>query len=282
MLRVEGLVKRFGGLRALDGCSLEAATDGITGLIGPNGSGKSTLFNCVTGFYRPDTGQVSFEGVPLGGLPPWEVARRGIVRTFQQARVFPRLTCLENLLFAPAGQPGEGLVRALLRPPGVRRRESALRARAEGLLARVELAGHADALAGSLSYGQQKLLELARALMTDPRLLLLDEPAAGINPALVERLVELIRALHAEGTGFLIVEHDMPFVMTLCQRVVVLDYGQTIAAGPPDAVARDPRVLDAYLGSPAGPPVPIPPPLPTPPPPGGWGGGAGGVAGGLD
>ncbi len=249
MLRVEGLVKHFGGLRALDGCSLDAAADGITGLIGPNGSGKSTLFNCATGFYRADAGCVTFRDAPLTGRPPWEVARRGIVRTFQQARVFPRLTCLENLLFAPADQPGERIVPALLRPPAVRRRESALRARAEALLARVELTGHADALAGSLSYGQQKLLELARALMTDPQLLLLDEPAAGINPTLVERLVDLIRALHAEGKGFLIVEHDMPLVMTLCQRVVVLDYGQTIAAGPPDAIARDPRVLDAYLGS---------------------------------
>ena len=249
MLRVEGLVKTFGGLRALDGCSFEAAADGITGLIGPNGSGKSTLFNCVTGFYAHDAGRVSFGGAPLTGLPPWEVARRGIVRTFQQTRIFPRLTCLENLLFAPAGQPGEGLLPALLRPPRVRRREAVLRARAEALLARVELAPHADALAGSLSYGQQKLLELARALMTEPRLLLLDEPAAGINPALLERLVELIRALHAEGKGFLVVEHDMRLVMTLCQRVVVLDYGQTIAAGTPEEVAHDPRVLDAYLGS---------------------------------
>jgi len=249
VLRVEGLVKTFGGLRALDGCSFEAAADGITGLIGPNGSGKSTLFNCVTGFYAHDAGRVSFGGAPLAGLPPWEIARRGIVRTFQQTRIFPRLTCLENLLFAPAGQPGEGLLPALLRPPRVRRREAVLRARAEALLARVELAPHADALAGSLSYGQQKLLELGRALMTEPRLLLLDEPAAGINPALLERLVELIRALHAEGKGFLVVEHDMRLVMTLCQRVVVLDYGQTIAAGTPEEVAHDPRVLDAYLGS---------------------------------
>ncbi len=249
MLRVEGLVKAFGGLRALDGCSFEATAGGITGLIGPNGSGKSTLFNCVTGFYAPDTGRVSFDGAPLTGLSPWEIAQRGIVRTFQQTRIFPRLTCLENLLSAPAGQPGEGLLAALARPPRVRRREAALRARAEALLARVELAAHADTLAGSLSYGQQKLLELGRALMTEPRLLLLDEPAAGINPALLERLVELIRALHAEGKGFLVVEHDMRLVMTLCQRVVVLDYGQTIAAGTPDEVARDPRVLDAYLGS---------------------------------
>jgi ABC-type branched-subunit amino acid transport system ATPase component len=276
VLRVDGLVKSFGGLRALDGCGLEAAADGITGLIGPNGSGKSTLFNCVTGFYRPDAGQVSFAGAPLTGLPPWEIARRGVVRTFQQARVFPRLTCLENLLFAPGGQPGEALIRALVRPAAVREREAALRARAEALLARVELADHADTLAGSLSYGQQKLLELARALMTEPRLLLLDEPAAGINPALLARLVELIRALHAEGKGFLIVEHDMPLVMTLCQRVVVLDYGQTIAAGTPDAIARDSRVLDAYLGTPAGGSVPQPlPPL-------GGEGGAGGVEGGLD
>jgi branched-chain amino acid transport system ATP-binding protein len=249
VLRVEGLVKTFGGLRALDGCAFEAAADGITGLIGPNGSGKSTLFNCLTGFYAPDAGHMEFDGVPLDGLAPWAVARRGLVRTFQQTRVFPRLTCLENLLFAPAGQPGERLLPALLRPPAVRRSEAALRDRADGLLARVELAGHADALAGSLSYGQQKLLELARALMTGPRLLLLDEPAAGINPALLERLVALIRELHAEGKGFLIVEHDMRLVMTLCQQVVVLDYGQTIAVGTPEAIVRHPRVVDAYLGS---------------------------------
>ena len=250
MLRVAEVVKQFGGLRALDGCSLEAAPDGITGLIGPNGSGKSTLFNVITGFYRPDGGTVSFGDTPLAGLPPWEVARQGIVRTFQLTRVFPRMTCLENLLFAPAHQPGERLASALFRPPRVRREEARLRARAEELLARVELAEHADALAGGLSYGQQKLLELARALMTEPRLLLLDEPAAGINPALLDRLLDLIRALHAEGKGFLIVEHDMRVVMTLCQKIVVLDYGRTIAAGTPEEVSRDPRVLDAYLGTP--------------------------------
>lgn len=249
MLLVRNLVKTFGGLRALDGCSFEVPAGGITGLIGPNGSGKSTLFNCVTGFYRPDAGTVSFGGQPLTGLAPWEVARRGIVRTFQLTRVFPRMTCLENLLFAPPDQPGEALLPALLRPPRVRRAEARLRVRAEALLARVELDRLADAQAGSLSYGQQKLLELARALMTDPQLLLLDEPAAGINPALLDRLASLVRALHREGKGFLIVEHDMRLVMTLCERVVVLDYGQTIAAGPPDEVARDPRVLDAYLGT---------------------------------
>ena len=215
-LRVDGLVKAFGGLRALDGCSFEAAGDGITGLIGPNGSGKSTLFNCVTGFYRPDAGRVAFGEGPLTGLPPWAVARHGVVRTFQQTRVFPRLTCLENLLVAPAEQPGVGLAAALVRSPSVRRVEARLLARAEALLDRVDLGPHADALAGALSYGQQKLLELARALMTGPRLLLLDEPAAGINPALIDRLVALIRALHAQGMGFLVVEHDFRLVMSLC------------------------------------------------------------------
>ena len=249
MLRVREVRKHFGGLQALDDCTFEAATDAITGLIGPNGSGKSTLFNCVTGFYRPDGGTVAFGDHVLTGLPPWEVARRGVVRTFQLTRVFPRLTCLENLLVGPADQPGERLFAALVRPAAVRRRERELRARAQDLLARVELGRLADALAGSLSYGQQKLLELARALMTDPKLLLLDEPAAGINPALLERLAALVRALHAEGKGFLIVEHDMRLVMTLCQRVVVLDRGRTIAAGTPDEVSRDPRVLDAYLGA---------------------------------
>jgi neutral amino acid transport system ATP-binding protein len=240
LLEVERASKRFGGVVAVDDCSLSVEAGTITGLIGPNGSGKTTVFNLVTGYLPADAGTIRFDGRVVRRPDPMRLARRGLIRTFQQARVFPNLTVVENLvLAAPHGWWGAGRVRL----------SRAERAKAEELLEDFTLTAHADAAASELSYGQRKLLEFAATLMSRPRLVLLDEPAAGVNPVLVETIERHIRRLNAEGLTFLVVEHDMPLVMRLCEPVIVLDRGRTIAAGPAREVQRDPSVLDAYLGS---------------------------------
>ena len=242
LLQAEGVSKAFGGVQALDLCTVEVAAGSITGLIGPNGSGKTTLFNVITGYDRPDTGQVYYEGKKITGLSPQRVFAGGIGRTFQLTRIFPRLTVLENMIVAAQHSSGG------FRNPFARAGGAADRQRAMELLEFTGIAGHAGKLAGTLSYGQRKLLELSYVLVADPAIVLLDEPAGGINPSLVNELADRIRQLNAAGKTFLIVEHNMEFVMGLCDRVTVLDSGTVVASGPPGIIRTDRRVLDAYLG----------------------------------
>ena len=247
LLSVQGVVRAFGGLRAVDGATLEVAPGSITGLIGPNGAGKSTLFNCVTGFLRPQAGRVVLDGRRIDRRSPHWIARAGLVRTFQTPRALTRMTVLENVLLAAPRHPGE---RLLAPPRAARRREAEARRRAGELLELVRLGGEAEALAGTLSGGQRKLLDLVRALMAEPRLLLLDEPMAGVSPALRGQLLEQILALRErDGVTLLIVEHDLDFVMRASDRVVVMNDGRVIADGTPDEVRADERVVDAYLGA---------------------------------
>jgi ABC-type branched-subunit amino acid transport system ATPase component len=229
-LEVEGLRKHFGGVSAVDGVSLVLEPGRIYGLIGPNGSGKTTLFNCITGVERRDAGRVAFNGQRIDGLKPWQIARKGIGRTFQVIRVFPELSALENLLVVTRGS------------------RVAARARALELLTFVRLEGLRDEYAGNLSYGQQKLVEFVRVLMRDPSLILLDEPAAGVNRTLLQDLLEAVRRLRDRGKTILLVEHDMKVVMGLCETVFVLDHGEKIAEGPPGVIKTDERVIEAYFG----------------------------------
>jgi ABC-type branched-subunit amino acid transport system ATPase component/ABC-type branched-subunit amino acid transport system permease subunit len=240
LLRVNGVSKRFGGLVAVDGADLVVRRGTITGLIGPNGSGKTTLFNLVTGTLRADTGEITFEGRRIDRMPPWQRCHLGLGRTFQTTRLFPAMSVLENVV-APLP---DGHWRTAVRG-GVTGAEAG---RARELLDFMGLGRFADEPAGSLSYGQQKLVELAQILMLDTRLILLDEPAGGINPALVEHLKGVIRALVDQGVTFLLVEHTIPLVLDLCDPVVVFSQGRTIAEGPPGKIRDDPAVLEAYLG----------------------------------
>jgi ABC-type branched-subunit amino acid transport system ATPase component len=239
LLAVEGVTKSFGGIRALDGCSFEIAEGSVAALIGPNGSGKTTAFNVITGYQLADAGSLRFRGRTVRRPDPCRLQRLGLARTFQQARVFPGLSVLENVV-SGRNQPWHGLLR--------RRVSVADRRRAEDVLDEFGLAAHAEVPAGRLSYGQRKLLELASVLMADPALVLLDEPTAGINPVMIEAMERHIRRRHAHGVTFLIVEHEMRFVMRLCDPVIVLDRGRPIACAAPSTVQNDPGVLDAYLG----------------------------------
>jgi ABC-type branched-subunit amino acid transport system ATPase component len=243
MLRAEGVSKAFGGVQALQDCTVEVEQGTIAGLIGPNGSGKTTLFNIVTGYERVDGGDVYLGDSKITNLLPQRVFAAGIGRTFQLTRIFPRLTVMENMLVA-AQHTGSRRTRNPLARAGGR----ADRRRAAELLEFTGIAGHSDALADTLSYGQRKLLELSYVLVADPAIVLLDEPAGGVNPSLIQHIADRIRELNAAGKTFLIVEHNMDFVMGLCGQVTVLDYGTVVAAGPPQIIRSDPRVLDAYLG----------------------------------
>jgi len=250
ILAVEDLAKRFGGVRAVDGATFDVRRGSITALIGPNGAGKSSLFNVVTGFERADRGVVHFDGGAITRLAAHAIARRGLVRTFQLTKTLSVMSVVENMLLAVRDHPGESLAGALLRPLASRRRERKARERALALLERFDLRTKADDYAGTLSGGQRKLLELARALMLEPRLVLLDEPLAGVNPTLGRRLLEHIEELREhDGTTFFFVEHDMEVVMRHSDRVIVMAAGRVIADGAPDAVRDDERVVEAYLGS---------------------------------
>lgn len=249
MLRIEQIKKGFGGVVALDGCSFNVEGNSITGLIGPNGSGKTTLFNVITGFYKAEEGEIYFRDKNISRLSPHEITQMGVVRTFQITRVFSGLTVLENMLYAPQNQLGETLLRALFQLGPIRHQEKTNRAKAMELLEIVGLAELHAEYAENLSYGQKKLLELGRALMTSPDLVLLDEPAAGINPTMLRKMRQVILDLHREGKTFLVIEHDMKFVMGICQKVVVLDFGAKIAESPPELIQKDERVVKAYLGT---------------------------------
>ncbi|MBV8565013.1 MAG: ABC transporter ATP-binding protein [Methylobacteriaceae bacterium] len=249
ILVVEDVHKSFGGVRAVAGASFALQRGAITALIGPNGAGKTTLFDLITGFAAPDAGAIRFEGKPIEGLPPHSVTRRGLVRTFQLTRVFAAMTVLDNMMLAGRGQPGEGLLQLIARRTAGQRVEGEVRERALAALHRFDLDGKAGDYAGTLSGGQRKLLELARALMTDPTLVLLDEPMAGVNRVLGSRLLDDVEELRrTAGMTFLFVEHDMDIVMRRADHVIVMAEGAVIAEGSPDAIRADPRVIDAYLG----------------------------------
>jgi ABC-type branched-subunit amino acid transport system ATPase component len=242
LLRTEAVSKAFGGVQALSGATIDIERGAIAGLIGPNGSGKTTLFNVITGYARADSGQVFLDGNTITNARPERAFGLGIGRTFQLTRIFHSMTVIENMLIA--GQHKERSRNPLARAGG-----AAARRHAMDLLDFVGIASHAPALAETLSYGQRKLLELAYVLVADPEILLLDEPAGGVNPSLINVIASKIRELNAAGKTFLIVEHNMDFVMGLCDPIMVLDYGTVIASGPPEMVRNDPTVLDAYLGT---------------------------------
>jgi len=249
ILEVREVTKSFGGLRAVDDCTFQVRTGRITGLIGPNGAGKTTLFNLMTGFLRPDGGRIVFCGQDITGLPPHEVFRRRICRTFQIPREFREMTVLENLMLVPAAQAGEQVWAPWFTPGAVRRQEARNRLKALEVLEFVGLLDLSHEYARALSGGQKKLLELARTMMAEPVLLLLDEPGAGVNPALMGSLVRHIERLVSErGVTVLLIEHDMDLVMTLCDPIIVMTQGRPLVEGSPDTVRRDPRVLEAYLG----------------------------------
>jgi neutral amino acid transport system ATP-binding protein len=249
ILEVEGVEKRFGGVRAVDGTSFGVERGSITALIGPNGAGKSSLFDVVSGFERADGGAIRLDGHSIYRLPAYAIARRGLVRTFQLTKTLSVMSVLDNMLLAAPRHPGERLGGWFVRPLAARRREREARARALELLETFSLGALADEYAGTLSGGQRKLLELARALMLAPRLILLDEPLAGVNPTLGRRLLEHIEDLRLrDGTTVLFVEHDMEVVMNHSDRVIVMAQGRVIADGPPQDVRRNDVVVEAYLG----------------------------------
>jgi branched-chain amino acid transport system ATP-binding protein len=247
ILVADGVVKTFGGLTAVDVDHLEIQRGAITALIGPNGAGKTTFFNLLTGFDRPDRGSVSLEGEDISRVPPHKLARRGMVRTFQLTKALSRMTVLDNMKLGATGQRGESIWRSLVGPLWASQ-EVEVQGRAEELLDRFNMTHMAGEFAGTLSGGQRKLIEMARALMTDPKLVMLDEPMAGVNPALTQSLLGHVKGLRSEGRSVIFVEHDMDVVRDISDWVVVMAEGQIIAEGTPDAIGKNQAVVDAYLG----------------------------------
>ena len=248
MLEVRHLVKRYGGLRAVDDVSFVLREGTITGLIGPNGAGKTTLLDTIAGVHAPTAGEITFMGQRVGGLAPHRIFHRGLVRTFQIPRPFAEMTVLENAMMVPTGQAGECFWNNWIARGRVRAQERAIRDRAHEVLDFVGLDRLAGEHAKNLSGGQHKLLELARVLMAQPKLILLDEPGAGVNPTLLLTIVDKLRELNARGITFLVIEHNMDFVMSLCDPILVMAQGRLLLEGPPQQVRSDPRVLEAYLG----------------------------------
>jgi branched-chain amino acid transport system ATP-binding protein len=248
ILQVRGLVRKYGGLTAVDNLSFDIARGSITGLIGPNGSGKTTTIDCISGFQQPDAGSVHLNGESVEGLPPHKLPKRGLVRTFQNTRIYEELTALDHLLLGRQEFDGYSMLHAFIGSRGLRAAEKETAERAEELLSLVHLQRYRDAQARILSYGQRKLLALCMSIIPDPDIVLLDEPLAGVNPALVDEIESAIKRLNKRGHTFLIIEHNVQFIMRTCDHVIVMDLGRLLTQGPPDQVKSDPRVLDVYFG----------------------------------
>ena len=249
MLEVDGLVKAFGGFRAVDGCSLKVEKGEILGLIGPNGAGKTTLFNLITGVYKPTTGEIRLDGEPIHGKSPNELAERGVARTFQNLQICMNMTAIENVMVGAHLRLDRNLFKAALRWPSLRKRDRELREEAAELMRFVGLESYTNARADTMSYGVLKRLEIARALAMKPRMIFLDEPAAGLNPKETIEVDQLVRKVADSGITVVLVEHDMKMVMNLSDRILVLDYGKKLAEGTGEEVRKNPDVIAAYLGA---------------------------------